>query len=180
MRCKSCKEIFDPVYFNQKFCMSYDSCITAHIEYAKKETAKQWKKRKRKLKEELKTISDYHKEAQFWFNKVIRERDKNQPCISCGVTLKGKKFDAGHYYSQGGHSSVRYNFYNVFGQCTRCNRELSGNLIEYRKGLLKRIGEQKLEMLEILAHQERSYTIDELKQKIKNYKRDYKDMTLEP
>ena len=180
MRCKSCREKFEPKYFNQKYCMNTDSCISAHVEYAKKLQLKAWNRRKRVIKEELKTVSDYHKEAQYWFNKIVRERDKNLPCISCGTSLKGKKFDAGHYYSQGGHSAVRYSFKNVFGQCVKCNRDLSGNLIEYRKGIIERIGEEELDELDFYAHIQRSYDIPELKRKIAEYKKIYKDMTLEP
>lgn len=78
------------------------------------------------------------------FNAWVRQRDQNKGCISCGREVT----EAGHYRSQGHNSSLRFNEMNTNGQCTRCNCFLHGNLIEYRKGLVKRYGEEKVLMLE--------------------------------
>ena len=82
--------------------------------------------------------------AQKIFNAHIRERDKYKGCISCGAPVE----HAGHYFSAGHYSALRFNEMNTNGQCLRCNNFLSGNLINYRKGLVKRYGEQKVLMLE--------------------------------
>ena len=80
----------------------------------------------------------------------IRERDENLGCISCG----GEVQQAGHYFSQGQHSALRfglpqsYAYFNTNGQCIRCNMYLSGNLIKYRQGLVKRYGEEFVKKLE--------------------------------
>ncbi len=87
------------------------------------------------------------KKAQDVFNCWIRNRDKDKGCISCGGIVN----QAGHYFSQGHHSALRYNEINNNGQCIRCNMFLSGNLIRYRQGLVKRYGEQKVLMLENTA-----------------------------
>jgi len=84
------------------------------------------------------------KKAQEVFNRWIRERDKDKGCISCGSEVD----HAGHYYSQGHHSGLRFNEINTNGQCLRCNNFLHGNLINYRKGLVKRYGEAKVMLLE--------------------------------
>lgn len=84
------------------------------------------------------------KRAQVIFNRWIRERDKNKGCISCGAEVT----EAGHYLSAGHYSALRFNEMNVNGQCTRCNCFLSGNLIKYRQGLVKRYGEEKVLALE--------------------------------
>jgi len=76
--------------------------------------------------------------AQIVFNAWIRIRDQNAGCISCG----GEVQQAGHYYSQGHHSALRFDERNVHGQTVRCNCFLHGNLINYRKGLVKRYGEK--------------------------------------
>ena len=91
-----------------------------------------------------KSISSLIKLATLKFNAFIRERDKGKGCISC----QGKVTEAGHYLSAGHNAHVRFNEMNVNGQCTRCNRWLHGNLIEYRKGLVKRYGHEKVELLE--------------------------------
>ena len=91
-----------------------------------------------------KTVSELLKIAQKKFNKFIRERDKEKGCISCN----GKVQQAGHYLSQGHHSALRFDENNTNGQCIRCNLYLSGNLINYRQGLIKKIGAEKVEWLE--------------------------------
>ena len=86
------------------------------------------------------------KKAQIVFNKFIRGRDKDNGCISCGGPVQ----QAGHYRSQGQFSSLRFDPINVNGQCIRCNMFLHGNLIEYRKGLIKTYGESLVNDLEKL------------------------------
>lgn len=81
------------------------------------------------------------------FNTYIRARDQDKGCISCSGAVQ----EAGHYFSRGHYSALRFNEINTNGQCTRCNCFLSGNLIHYRAGLIKRYGEQKVLMLESSA-----------------------------
>ena len=49
MRCKHCKIKFDVKWFNQKYCLQNDECISASIEFAKGEIEKA-KAKKRRLK----------------------------------------------------------------------------------------------------------------------------------
>lgn len=165
MRCKNCREEFKPVRFNQKFCFD-PLCLQVWIA---QEKAKQWKKTKAKLKSELMTTQDYLKIAQQVFNKYIRLRDKGKPCISCQTTINGV-VHASHFYSSGGHSNIRYNEDNVHSSCYKCNVMLSGNQNEYRKRLIKKIGVEKLDFLDSIAHIEKKWTIDELKNIIEIYK----------
>lgn len=90
------------------------------------------------------TIHTLINKATIRFNKYIRERDKDKPCISCGryTTLQ-----AGHFYSAGHHPGLRFDEDNVHGQCLRCNMYLSGNLHEYAKNLPGRIGQQRYDAL---------------------------------
>ena len=165
MRCKNCKEKFEPIRFNQKYCLK-DECVRVFVQVVKEKT---WKQTKVKMKNDIKTNSDWLKEAQKVFNQYIRLRDKNQTCISCGSKL-GSKYDAGHFYSMGGHKAVTFDEDNVHAQCVACNQFKSGNLINYREGLIKRIGEDKLNDLSQRANQTRKYSNDELKKLIKTYK----------
>lgn len=102
------------------------------------------------------------------FNAWIRNRDKDKGCISCGAEVT----EAGHYFSQGHHSSLRFNEMNTNGQCTHCNRFLHGNLINYRKGLLRRYGKAKVEQLELNAdlRKVKKWSRTELELIIKTYK----------
>lgn len=94
--------------------------------------------------------------TQVIFNAWIRERDKNNGCISCGGAVN----HAGHYYSQGYYSSLRFNPINVNGQCIKCNTYMHGNLINYRKGLIKKYGPEVVENLENIAEVHKVYKWD--------------------
>jgi hypothetical protein len=165
MRCKNCKEKFEPVRFNQKYCLN-EECVRVWVE---SEKTKQWKKTKAKMKNDLLTIQDYIKLAQQTFNKYINVRDKKLPCISCGKPITGR-VNASHYFNANNHWNVRFNEFNVHSSCITCNQYLSGNLIEYRKGLINKIGEEQLTLLELEANKTRKFTIEELKEIINTYK----------
>lgn len=92
-----------------------------------------------------KSIPALLKQAEHIFNAWIRNRDKDLPCISCG-SYNGT--DAGHYYAAGHYTALRFNEVNVNLQCKKCNLFLSGNQINYRKGLIAKYGEKKVLMLE--------------------------------
>ena len=169
MKCKNCKEKFEPVRFNQKYCLK-DECIRVFVEEAK---SKAWKKTKAKMKNDLLTIQDYIKLAQQTFNKYINLRDKKLPCISCGKPITGR-VNASHYFNANNHWNVRFNEFNVHSSCITCNQYLSGNLIEYRKGLINKIGEEQLTLLELEANKTRKFTIEELKEIINTYKQKIK------
>jgi hypothetical protein len=170
MRCKNCREKFEPIRFNHKYCLK-DECIKAFVEEVK---VKQWKTTKKRMKEDLKTTQDWLKEAQTIFNKYVRIRDQGLPCVSCN--LPPKKKNAGHYYSSGGHSNIRFDEDNVHLQCEACNTFLSGNLLNYQIGIQKRIGAQKLLELQERAHVTKKWTVDELKEIIETYKAKIKEL----
>jgi hypothetical protein len=171
MRCKNCKEKFEPIRFNHKFCLK-DECIKAFVEEVK---VNQWKTTKKRMKEDLKTLQDWLKETQTIFNKYVRLRDSGLNCISCN--LPPKKKNAGHYFSSGGHSNVRFDEDNVHLQCEACNTFLSGNLLNYQIGIEKRIGAQKLFGLYERAHLTKKWSVDELKELIRIYKNKVKQLT---
>ena len=165
MRCKNCKEKFEPLRFNQKYCFNED-CIRVWVEVEKQ---KQWKAKKTRLKKELMSLQDWLKLAQMTFNKWIRHRDKGMNCISCDKPIKGVTH-ASHYFSSGGHSNVRFHEDNVHSGCYKCNVELSGNLLNYQIGIEKRIGGERLLKLHESAHITKKWTIEELKLLITEYK----------
>lgn len=169
MRCKNCKEKFEPIRFNQKYCLN-KMCVDAWVQEAK---VKNWQKKKKKMQEDLETVQDLVKAAQLVFNKFIRMRDKDELCISCKQIPK--KVNAGHFYNANNHWNVRFDEDNVHVQCERCNSYLSGNLIEYRQHLLNKLGAERFCQLEAKARVTRKFTKDELKEIIKTYKQKIKD-----
>ena len=169
-RCKNCKEKFEPRRFNQKYCLN-DECLRVFVAETKE---KQWKQTKTRMKAELETVQDLVKAAQLVFNKYIRERDKDELCISC--KQKPKKVNAGHFWNANNHWNVRFDEDNVHVQCERCNSYLSGNLLEYRTNLCLKIGAERFNQLEARARVTRKFTKDELKELIKKYKEKYKQL----
>ena len=105
------------------------------------------KKDIRARKQALKSLGTLHKEAQPEFNKYIRLRDKGQPCISCQRHHSGQ-YHAGQYRSVGAFPELRYVEKNVHLQCSVCNTHRSGNGIDYRINLVKKIGLAAVEELE--------------------------------
>ena len=167
-KCKNCKQEFTPFRSTlQKYCMERPECVEVFVSEAKE---KQWKKRKAEMRKELMTLSDYLKLAQIVFNKYINIRDRGNPCISCGKKINGVTH-ASHYKSQGGHANVRFNEDNVWSSCYKCNVELSGNLLEYRKALIEKLGVERLEKLEVDSMIEKKWTIPEVKELIVKYKK---------
>lgn len=138
-RCKECKEKFKAKYFNQKYCMIKDQCIKAFSDSIQE---KEWKKRKKVLKKNTKKPKEYRKELQDLVNACIREIDKGFGCISCD---NGKVEQAGHYRSVGSNPHLRYDPFNIFGQCIHDNMHKGGKPIEFREGLIDRYGKETTE-----------------------------------
>lgn len=171
--CKDRKPVNETSIINgiQFFC-SNDCRINYGINNASKlankastERIKKQKQKDRVKREQLKTAGDYIKEAQAAVNRYIRARDCGKPCISCGESYSnayGGKFDCGHYRSRGSASHLRFNLLNMASQCVKCNRFLSGNVVEYRINLINRIGLENVERLEN-NNEPRKFSIEYLK-----------------
>jgi hypothetical protein len=137
--------------------------VKKQVERSKKAKDKEWV-------EKNKTITQLINEARIPFQKYIRLRDANKPCISCGTTTS-EIWDAGHYFKAELYTGLIFNENNVHKQCRKCNTYLGGNEIGYRKGLIDRFGEKFVLDLESIANENRSkkFTREELKQTKKYY-----------
>ena len=155
-KCAQCRCEFQPQRMGQKVCSP--ACAQ---ELAKKKREKVEKAQDRQKRESLKSKAEWAKEAQSSVNAYIRIRDELEPCISCGRHHKGQ-YHAGHYLSRGAHPELRFDERNIHKQCQPCNTHLSGNQIEYRKGLIKRYGIEYVNWLEG-PHSPKNYTIEDLK-----------------
>lgn len=155
-KCRHCGEKFKPFQPLQKACSIPCAQALARMEVQRKE-----KRALRERRQRLKTRSEWLKEAQAEFNRYIRLRDANKPCISCGRFHAGK-YDAGHYRSVGACSALRFDEANCHRQCVPCNQHKSGNVVEYRINLIRRIGAEEVERLET-TNPLRAWTIEEAK-----------------
>ena len=183
-KCAICKELFIPARPLQKVCGF--ECAKAHAAKVSERTAKSLaradRQETRERKEALKTKRDYTKEAQIAFNAFIRERDRDSTCICCGLRLSsdsiqttGGVFDCGHYRSVGSAPHLRFDERNAHGQRKQCNRWGAGRAVDYRLGLINRIGLQAVESLEA-DQTPKHYTIDELKAITAHYRAKLKQL----
>lgn len=161
-KCKVCDEKY------QKFSSTQQACSPkCALELVERKKQREFNKETRRLKEKIKSRSDWLSLAQIEFNKYIRLRDADQPCISCndniGDKFTGGSYDAGHYRSRGASPELRFHEDNCFKQCKKCNRQYSGNVANMRIGILKRIGQERLDIIEG-SHPVRKYTIEEAKE----------------
>ena len=184
-RCPECRVMFAPARSSQAVCGE----INCAIAYGKSEKGRAiagkaladvGRREIKVRKEKLKSRADHLREAQAAVNEYVRLRDAHLPCISCDSTpndndlMTGSRWDAGHYRSVGACPELRFEPLNIHRQCVKCNRNLSGNAVEYRIRLVQRIGDEKVAWLEGL-HAPCKYTVEE----IKAIKAKYRAMTRE-
>jgi len=150
-KCAYCKErkqrgdmVISPK--NQAFC-SLDHMTSYAKQAGAKLRQKNQKKADRKKLKQLQPLSHWLQLTQRVFNDYIRLRDRDKPCVSCGRS-EAISWHAGHYRTTKAASQLRFNEDNCHKQCDRCNVYLSGNIEEYRKELVKRIGEDRVQALE--------------------------------
>lgn len=153
--CKNpaCGQKFTPQRMGQHVCSPLCGLAIKDLNQDKAKKALQAVERKehREAKKSLKKRSDYMREAQTAWNRYVRARDLGLPCASCGATPSqklGGTMDCSHYRSVGSAPHLRFHLHNAAAACVRCNRNLSGNIVELRKGLIERIGSEKIEALE--------------------------------
>lgn len=182
--CKVCRQKFLP-----RSPMAVACSIDCAVEHSKRVTAAQKVKAQRHeraqdkaRKESLKTYPQLVAECQKAFNDVVRYRDMlaGYPCISSNRPLdwSGNAVDAGHYRSTGSAPHLRFNFDNCHAQSKHDNQWKSGNAVDYRINLIKRIGIERVEALES-DNNPRKWTHDELRSMTTEFRQMLRDMKKE-
>ncbi|MNU93486.1 Bacteriophage Lambda NinG protein [compost metagenome] len=169
-RVATCRASFVPTRMGQAVCSPACALIDApkNQDKARKAIAQRDRREIQVRKEKLKSRAEHLREAQTAVNEYVRLRDAHLPCISCDSMpsdndlMTGSRWDAGHYRSVGACPELRFEPLNIHRQCVKCNRNLSGNAVEYRIRLVLRIGAEKVAWIEG-PHQPRKYTIEEIK-----------------
>lgn len=142
--CEVCSKVFLPP--NKKVCVCSPECALTYNSQEEVEN------RYQVMKEESKPISLVLFQTKQMFQKWVRLRDVKFTCISCG-TKESKQWDGGHYFNAENYQGLTFNPDNVHKQCAYCNDHLKGNVLEYRKGLIKRIGIERVQYLDRLSHE---------------------------
>jgi hypothetical protein len=154
-KCSQCKTVYQPARSMQAVCSP--ACAAEHVRKLSAQKAARANREERKSlaerKAKIKTRGEWIREAQAVVNKVARLRDTlaGHGCISCGARPDarfGGAMDAGHYRSVGSAPHARFYLPNIRLQCKRCNRDLGGSVVNYRKGLVERIGINRVEEIE--------------------------------
>lgn len=173
-KCSYCREHFQPFRMGQKACSVECACQVAREKREKEE-----RKADKVKRDKLKSRSDWIKDAQTAFNAFIRERDKDKPCICCGNPLGesaiGGGYDAGHYRSIGSAPHLRFDERNCHAQRKHCNRYGAGRAVDYRIGLIKRMGIEVVTMIET-DQSTPKWTIDDLKSIRDTYRAKLKEL----
>lgn len=145
-QCSHCSKPFTPARPLQSVCSPR---CAAQLTKVRKAKEKQELKARRQA---LETIPELIRAAQREFNAYIRERDKDQACICCnrplGEAEAGGSYDCGHYRSTGSAPHLRFDERNAHAQRKQCNRYGAGRAVDYRVGLIARIGREAVEALE--------------------------------
>ena len=175
-RVAECGASFVPARLGQAVCSPACAILDApkNREKARKSLAQIERREIKVRKEKLKSRAEHLADTQKAFNAWVRERDAELPCISCGRHHQGK-YDAGHYRTVGSNPALRFEPLNCHRQCSPCNTQLSGNIVNYRISLVKRVGAEAVDWLEG-PHEAKKYTIDELKAMTADYRAKTKDL----
>ena len=163
--CIHCRKKFTQKTFNYRYCESTPECLAAGKEFqlnariksALNKVRNDEKEKIKAMKDNIKTLSQYEADAKKSFQKFIRLRDKDLPCISCNNS-NTTDWAGGHYFSAGMYSGLMFDERNCHKQCNNnCNKHLSGNLLEYRKGLILRYGMDFVNQLESESNEKRNF-----------------------
>ena len=184
VKCKNCRKPSGHNNSLKPYC-SIDCEAAIGLKKLAEKKAKEQRQERAKdkvKKEQLKTYHDLVREAQVQFNAFIRLRDMiaGHPCISSGRPLdwSGNMTDCGHYRSTGAAPQLRFNEDNAHAQSKHDNRFLSGNVVDYRVNLIKRIGLERVEALEndnslaLWSHDDLRGIRDYYKGKVRKMKRE--------
>jgi len=153
-KCKGCKEFGIVADFMVTRSGSFHNlkCMNLEIERinARKraKAKKEFNKETKHLKKGLMTRSDWYDKLQRLVNQyVVKVRDVNEGCFTCGTTAD-VKYDAGHCFPQGNNWAIRFELTNIHKQCSVvCNQHGSGMRHEYEIGIADKYGAEHLEWL---------------------------------
>lgn len=147
-KCKVCSAIFSPPESFRQWCSFECGAILGQRRLAKRKEAIEKAQRAldKAAKMELKPLHYWAKRAEKAFNAYIRFRDEGDPCISCG-TYDAPEWHAGHMYTVKARPDIRYHEDNVHLQCPSCNTFQGGLVGEYKKRVVSKIGQERMDAL---------------------------------
>lgn len=161
-KCRFCKDEIPPIKQCSDAFQRGGFCNVDHMakhglkkSKAEKEKENKAKEREAKLKhaedkKRVKRRSDWLANLQTLVNQyVIHVRDVGKGCCTCGTTNTDIKYDAGHCFTRGARSELRFELTNIHKQCSiQCNVQHSGRQGEHKEFIRKAYGNDHLLLLE--------------------------------
>jgi len=154
-KCKECGITFQKTRPLQFVC-SPKCAINYNRKQKEKKENKEWKIEKKKRINKLKTYSQKVNDARLIFQKWVRLRDGDDPCISSGRTYS-EIWNGGHFFKAELCSGVIFDPDNCHKQSSKDNLFLQGNVGEYKPRLIAKIGQDRFDRLEAKANETRQY-----------------------
>jgi len=159
-KCRNCGErVRDYIVVNNSAYCTFESAAkygNRNKLAGKKIIQKEQKKSDLKRKKELMTRPKWYSKLQAIVNQwIVRVRDKDKPCYTCGTENPNIKYDAGHRHhaGRGGGDRRRFVPENIHKQCSvSCNQHGGGMPVEYDLALDKEYGEGFAEKLSCVAN----------------------------
>lgn len=156
--CTHCAKPFERRYTSMQAVCS-PRCAARKVaadKRAKAEAAKAEKRADRAKLESFKRLPTLIAEAQHEVNRYVRLRDElryGRVCISCGArptNKPGGTLDAGHFRSRGSAPHLRFYLPQIALQCVRCNRDRGGERDGFKRGLVERLGAERVDAIEAM------------------------------
>ena len=123
-----------------------------------------------KVKErKTKSISKLKKEVRDVVSQYVRMRDSLRTtgtleyvnCITCSRLLRWKEAHAGHFVDCR-YNATRFDETNIHAQCAQCNVYRGGEILKYRREIIRLYGEGYDVQLEEKAMEIKQFTVSEL------------------
>jgi len=114
---------------------------------------------------------------------VVQVRDKDKGCYTCGTTNESIKYDAGHLFTRGARSDIRYELLNIHKQCSQnCNVWGAGMRNEYEKRFINDYGQAAFDELQTqrVSLKEQFPGAESIESAIKSWRKKLRDAGVEP
>ena len=131
----------------KRSCTSNECEDKARSKAAKKALKVVRKQQKDKLREAIgiKPKKQSQDALQKSINKIARLLDKGRPCLARPFEAQNIALQGGHIFSVGSYPALRYNVWNIHGQCHKSNAILGGEPDLMLEGIERRYGHEQLD-----------------------------------
>lgn len=157
---KTCRTEFVKPQPFVNWCSAECGAVLGMEKLSKQRAAKEKAERieARRKAEDGMSLQDRLKATEKLVNRYVVLRDRFDGCISCYMPSHyDGAWHASHFKSVGSNSAMRFNLWNIHKGCAQCNLFKSGNIAEYEKRLVLKIGQERVDWIKC-QNRSRVYT----------------------